>query len=305
MNSIDRDTRKRSWTLATPLPKASLSVELFPPKDASSAMDLMDELDQLQVVQPSFFSVTCGAGGGSNKGTFDIVQSVREHTGVPVAAHMTCVGRTKDEIDELADQYWEAGVRHLVALRGDPPKGTERYEPTPGGYAYASDLIKGLKRRHDFKIDAACYPETHPEAANAKADLDSVKRKVDNGATRLLGQYCFDTERVLRYRDELHAHGIDVPFGPGVMPIRSFKQITRFSAMCGASIPRWLAELYDGVPEGSDLHKMISAMIAAEQSRRLVAEGFDHLHIYALNRAELTLAVWHLLGSPKEMRMAA
>lgn len=295
-----------SWTLAAELPDVQLSIELFPPKWPAGAMALLEEIDVLEALAPAHYTVTSGAGGNGNTETRNVVEAVREHTGRSVAAHMTCIGRSRAEIDAVAEDYWQAGIRHVVALRGDMPKGSEGpYAPRADGYAYASDLVAGLKARHDFQVSVGCYPETHPEAASADADLDSVARKVDAGADTLISQYCFDTDEVLRFRDRLAARGITTPFVPGIMPIHNFTQIRRFSERCGAGVPAWLVKLFDGVEPGSDLHKMVAATVASEQCRRLVAEGFGELHLYALNRAELSVAVFRLLGGRPTLSLAA
>lgn len=293
------------WTLAAELPDVRLSIELFPPKWPAGAMALLDEIDILDVLGPAYYTVTSGAGGSGLDTTKNVVEAVREHTGRPVAAHLTCVGRSRAEVDALVDAYWEAGIRHIVALRGDAPKDAQRYVPRLDGYAYAADLVAGIKARHPFEISVACYPEPHPEAVSPEADLDNLERKVDAGADRVISQYCFDTDAVLRFRDQLAARRIAVPFVPGIMPIHNFVQIKRFSGRCGAGIPDWLARLFDGVEPGSDLHKMVAATVANEQCRRLVAEGCDQLHLYALNRAELAVAVFRLLGGQPVLRMAA
>ena len=294
-----------TWTLAADLPRVRLSVELFPPKWPAEAMALLEQVDVLEALDPAYYTVTSGAGGGAIDATKSVVEAVKEHTGRPVAAHLTCVGRSRSEINAVADAYWQAGIRHIVALRGDAPKGADRYEPRPDGYAYGADLVAGLKARHPFEISVGCYPETHPEAASEAFDLDNLERKVDAGADWLISQYCFDTEEVLRFRDKLAERRITVPFVPGIMPIHNFAQIKRFSERCGAGVPNWLIKLFDGVEAGSDLHKMVAASVAGEQSRRLVAEGFDQLHIYALNRAELSVAVFRLLGGRPALRLAA
>lgn len=294
-----------AWTLAAELPRVRLSVELFPPKWPAEAPALLAQVDVLDALQPTYYTVTSGAGGGTIDATKSVVEAVREHTGRPVAAHLTCVGRSRVEINAIADSYWQAGIRHIVALRGDAPKGADRYEPRPDGYAYAADLVAGLKARHPFEVSVGCYPEVHPEAPSEAFDLDNLERKVEAGADRLISQYCFDTDQVLRYRDLLARRNIDVPLVPGIMPIHNFQQIKRFSERCGAGVPAWLARLFDGVEAGSDLHKMVAASVAGEQCRRLVAEGFDQLHLYALNRAELSVAVFRLLGGQPTLRLAA
>jgi methylenetetrahydrofolate reductase (NADPH) len=299
------ETAGGAWTLAADLPRVKLSIELFPPKWPAEAMALLEQIDVLDVLEPAYYTVTSGAGGGAIDATKSVVEAVKDHTGRPVAAHLTCVGRSRAEINAVADAYWQAGIRHIVALRGDAPKGCDRYEPRADGYAYGADLVAGLKSRHPFEISVACYPEKHPEAASEQFDLDNLKRKVDAGADRVISQYCFDTEQVLRFRDALARADIAVPFVPGIMPIHNFPQIKRFSERCGAGVPTWLVKLFDGVEPGSDLHKMVAASVAGEQSRRLVAEGFDQLHIYALNRAELSVAVFRLLGGQWALPMAA
>jgi methylenetetrahydrofolate reductase (NADPH) len=298
-------TSTRAWTLAADLPHVRLSIELFPPKWPADAMALLEQIDVLEALTPAYYTVTSGAGGGAIDATKSVVEAVKEHTGRPVAAHLTCVGRSRAEINAVADSYWQAGIRHIVALRGDAPKGADRYEPRPDGYAYGADLVAGLKARQPFEISVACYPEKHPEARDEGFDLDNLQRKVDAGADRIISQYCFDTDQVLRFRDTLARRGIGVPFVPGIMPIHNFPQIRRFSERCGAGVPSWLVRLFDGVEPASDLHKMVAASVAGEQCRRLVAEGFDQLHLYALNRAELSVAVFRLLGGRPAMRLAA
>ena len=294
---VDRAaTRSHPW-LEDSLPPVELSIEVFPPKGPEAAARLQANLEQFVAVQPRFISVTCGAGGSGVDGTLPLVCDIQERFGVPVAAHMTCAWSSREEIDALAAEYWRRGVRRIVALRGDPPKGAARYEPRPDGYAYAADLIRGLKAVADFEISAGCYPEVHPEAESAAADLEHLRRKVEAGASRLVTQYCFDTDRILRFRDRLVAAGIEAEYVPGIMPIHSFSQIRRFSLGCGAGIPGWLDRLFAGVDESSPMHGMIAAGVASEQCRRLAAEGLTKMHVYALNRAELPLAIRHLLSA--------
>lgn len=288
-----------------PLPPIALSVELFPPRTPEAESRFWDALAEMREVGPAFVSITCGAGGTGRAGTFPLVLEVRRRLGFEVAAHLTCAGHTRQEVDRLACAYWENGVRHLVALRGDPPQGSGPYRPRPDGYAYAVDLVRGLKALAPFEISVAGYPETHPEAPDAAFDLDNVVRKVEAGASRVIGQYCFDTDRVLRYRDALVARGVTVPFVPGIMPIQRFSQIVRFSERCGATIPPWLARMFDGVDEESPLHTMLAASVVAEQVRRLVREGFRHFHIYALNRSAPTRAICRLLDMPLGREAAA
>lgn len=292
----DRAPRSHPW-MEEALPPVELSIEVFPPKGPEAAARLQANLEQFVAVQPRFLSVTCGAGGSGVDGTLPLVCGIQERFGVPVAAHMTCAWSSREEIDALAADYWRRGVRRIVALRGDPPRGEACYQPRADGYAYASDLIRGLKAVADFEITAGCYPEVHPEAESAEADLENVRRKVEAGATRLVTQYCFDTDRILRFRDLLVAAGIGAEYVPGIMPIHNFGQIRRFSLGCGAGIPAWLERLFAGVDESSPMHGMIAAGVASEQCRRLAAEGLTRLHVYALNRAELPLAIRHLLSA--------
>lgn len=293
-----------AW-LDAPLPPVELSIEIFPPKNAEASERLWANLELFAAARPRFISVTCGAGGSGEDGTFPLVRAVQERFNIPVAAHMTCAFAPRDQIDDLARRYLESGISRVVALRGDPPKGTTTYVPRPDGYAYAEDLIHGLKAIGAFEISVGCYPELHPEAPSAEVAISLLKRKVDAGATRLITQYCFDTDRILRFRDEIVAAGIDAEYVPGIMPIHSFSQIRRFSQACGAGIPDWLVRLFDGVPEGSPTHGMIAASVAAEQCRRLAAEGVTTLHVYALNRTELPLALCHLLGHTAPVAAAA
>ncbi|MEK0085579.1 methylenetetrahydrofolate reductase [Benzoatithermus flavus] len=296
--------RTMAW-LDEPLPSVELSIEVFPPKGPEAATRLWSNLGLFAAACPRFISVTCGAGGSGEEGTFPLAVAIQNHFGVPVAAHLTCAYSSRTEIDALARRYWEQGIRRVVALRGDPPKGAARYEPRPDGYAYAADLVRGLKAVADFDISVGCYPEIHPEALSAEADLENVRRKVEAGANRLITQYCFDTDRILRFRDRLVAAGIEVEFVPGIMPIHSFSQVRRFSLACGAGIPAWLERLFDGIEEGSPLHGMIAASVAAEQCRRLASEGLTRMHVYALNRAELPLAIRQLLGTGPAVAAAA
>jgi methylenetetrahydrofolate reductase (NADPH) len=285
-----------AW-LDEPLPAVELSIEVFPPKGPEAAARLWANLELFAAAGPRFISVTCGAGGSGEQGTFPLAGAIQERFAVPVAAHMTCAYSSREEIDALARRYWAQGIRRIVALRGDPPKGAERYAPRPDGYAYADDLVRGLKAVADFDVSVGCYPEVHPEAGSAEADLAHLRRKVEAGANRLITQYCFDTDQILRFRDRLVAEGIDAEYVPGIMPIHNFSQVRRFSLACGAGVPAWLERLFDGVEEGSPMHGMIAASVATEQCRRLAAEGLTRLHVYALNRAELPLAIRHLLGT--------
>lgn len=287
------------------MPPVELSIEIFPPKTPEAHARLMENLKTFVAASPRFISVTCGAGGSGEDGTFHLATDTAARYDVPVAAHLTCAYASRDEIDALVRRYWEKGVRRIVALRGDPPKGAERYEPRPDGYAYASDLVAGLKAIAPFDVSVGCYPEVHPEAPDAETDYRNLVRKIEAGADRLVTQYCFDTDQILRFRDRLAVDGHNVEFVPGIMPIHNFTQIKRFSAACGAGIPAWLEAMFEGVDEASPVHGMVAASVVSEQCRRLVAEGLTRHHVYALNRPELPMALAHLLRASGPMRQAA
>lgn len=302
---LSADLGPRLPWLGRKLPPVELSFEFFPPKNEAGEARLRETVERLQPLEPNFVSVTCGAGGGERTGTAEAVAMMRNRYGLEAAAHLTCANTPRRDIDAAAAAYWKEGVRHIVALRGDPPKGAERYVPHPEGYSFAVDLVKGLREIADFEISVACYPETHPEARSREADIENVKRKVDAGADRVITQYCFDTERMLRYRDQLRAAGVEVPFAAGVIPVHDFNQVRRFSEGCGAGVPEWLAELFAGLEDDAEQRRMVAATVAAEQCRRLVVEGVEHLHVYTLNRAELTVALCRLLGLGDRLRDAA
>ena len=276
---------------------ARVSFEFFPPKTAQMEEKLWESLLLLAPLQPAFVSVTYGAGGSTRDRTHATVKRILQETTLTPAAHLTCVGATRDEIDAVAESYWESGVRHIVALRGDLPEaGSRRYTPYPGGYAYAADLVAGLKRIGDFEISVAAYPETHPEATSSEADLDNLKRKLDAGATRAITQFFFEVDVYLRFLERARGAGISVPIVPGILPVTNYTQMKRFATMCGAKVPDWLASLFEGSDENPELRALLAASIAAEQCRLLRAAGVEEFHFYTLNRAKLTLAICHILG---------
>jgi methylenetetrahydrofolate reductase (NADPH) len=277
-------------------PPPKLSFEFFPPKNEALEQQLWAAIRRLEPLGPRFVSVTYGAGGSTRARTHETVARLVRETSLTPAAHLTCVGATRAEVDEVARGYLEAGVKHIVALRGDPPAGASQYTPHPGGYAQAEDLVRGLKRIADFDISVGAYPETHPAATSALADLDYLKRKIDAGASRAITQYFFDTDVYLRFIDLCGAAGITVPIVPGILPVSNFKQVVKFSAMCGASVPGWMARLFDGLDDDAETRRMVAAVVAAEQVRLLQANGVDEFHFYTLNRADLTYAIAHLLG---------
>ncbi len=284
-----------------------VSFEFFPPKTAEMENRLWEVITRLEPLMPRFVSVTYGAGGSTRERTHATVRRIRIETSLEPAAHLTCVAATKADIDAVARDYWASGVRHIVALRGDPPAGGEAYTPHPNGYAYAADLVAGLKRVADFEISVAAYPESHPEAASAAADLDNLKRKVEAGASRAITQYFFDVDLYLRFRDRAAAHRIAVPIVPGILPVTNYAQVKKFSASCGASIPDWMEAHFAGLDGDPDTRRLVAASIAAEQCRRLHAEGVHEFHFYTLNRADLIVAICHLLGvrAPKPAAAAA
>jgi methylenetetrahydrofolate reductase (NADPH) len=273
-----------------------VSFEFFPPKTEKMQEALWDCVTRLAPLGPRFVSVTYGAGGTTRERTHETVVRLEREKGLAAAAHLTCVGASRGEVDDVARRYWEAGIRHIVALRGDPPEGEGLYRPHPQGYAYAAELVAGLKKIADFEISVAAYPEVHPEAASPEADLDNLKRKVGAGASRLITQYFFNIETFFRFRDRATAAGIAVPIVPGIMPVTNFAAMSKFSARCGTSVPVWLAELFAGLDQDPDTRRLVAATVAAEQCRALVAGGVADLHFYTLNRADLVFAICHILG---------
>ena len=279
------------------MPAPALSFEFFPPRTDALEAQLWSCVRRLEPLGPRFVSVTYGAGGTTQARTHATVARLAAETSLTPAAHLTCVGASRGEVDDVARQYWDAGVRHIVALRGDPPAGAERYEAHVEGYAYAADLVEGLKRVAPFEISVAAYPETHPTAASAAEDIDNLKRKIDAGATRAITQYFFDTETFLRFIDRAQAAGITVPIVPGIMPVSNFRQTRSFSAKIGASVPAWMEQIFDGLEDDAETRRMVAATIAAEQVRLLQANGVDEFHFYTLNRPDLTYAIAHILGA--------
>lgn len=283
--------------IAAPLPDdVTVSFEFFPPKSDEAAETLWQAIKRLEPLRPSYVSVTYGAGGTTRERTHSTVTRIANETSMNPAAHLTCVGATRDEVDQVAQAYWDGGIRHIVALRGDAPDGANRYEPYPGGYAYASDLVAGLKRIGDFEISVAAYPETHPEALSAEADLDNLKRKIDAGATRAITQFFFDPDVFLRFLERARAAGIAIPIVPGIIPVTNFTQTAKFAKMCGANVPDWMHGLFDGLDEDPETRKLVAAGVCAEQCRVLHANGIDEFHFYTMNKADLCYAICHIMG---------
>ncbi len=273
-----------------------VSFEFFPPKTEKSELTLWNTIERLAPLQPRFVSVTYGADGSTRDRTHRIVSRINAETALTGAPHLTCVDATTDEVDAIAQGYWDEGVRHIVALRGDPPQGMDTYTPYPDGYEYAADLVKGLRAVADFDISVAAYPEVHPEAQSPLADLDNLKQKLDAGASRAITQFFFDVDAYLRFRDLATAAGINAPIVPGILPISNFASLQRFAAACGASVPAWLHEKFDGLDEDPETRQMISANVAIDLVEKLQQEGVSEFHFYTLNRAELTYAICFALG---------
>ena len=281
--------------------RPSVSFEFFPPSTEAMEATLWTSIERLADLDPTFISVTYGADGSTRERTHAAVERIIKDTKLTPAPHLTCVGASRGEIDDIAREYWDMGVRHLVALRGDAPKGCDTYVPHADGYAYGSDLVEGLRNIADFDISVAAYPEVHPEAPSADFDLNNLKRKLDAGASRAITQFFFDADIFLRFRDRCTAAGIESSIVPGILPITRFPQLERFAKMCGASVPDWLRSRFEGLDDDEDTRQMIAASVAIEQVRALRKEGIEDFHFYTLNRSELTYAICHALGvRPKQ-----
>jgi methylenetetrahydrofolate reductase (NADPH) len=262
---------------------------------------LWESIETLAPLAPRFDSVTSGAGGSTRERTHNTVSRIVRETPLAAAAHLTCVDATRDEIDRIADAYWHVGVRHIVALRGDPPRIGEKYTTHPGGYENAAALVEGLRKLHPFEISVAAYPECHPDSPHAAADLDNLKRKIDAGATRAITQFFFEADTFLRFRDDAAKAGIEADIVPGIMPVMNYANVVRMSAMCGTEVPGWMERLFEGLDDRPAARQLVAATLAAELCRRLYAGGIRQFHFYTLNRAELAYAICHLLGlRPKE-----
>ena len=283
-----------------------VSFEFFPPKSEKMGQSLWRSINRLAEYQPHFVSVTYGAGGSTRKRTHETVARILRETSLTPAAHLTCVAATRSEVDEVLRAYWEVGVRHIVALRGDPPDGIgEKYAPHPDGYANAAELAAGARAIAPFEISVGCYPEVHPESESLAFDIDLLKKKIDAGATRAITQFFFDNEVYYRYMDAVRAAGVEIPIVPGLMPVSNTQSLTRMAAMCGATAPVWLMRHFDGLDEDAETRKLVAAAVLAEQCVDLVENGFIDLHFYTLNRADLVYAVCKILGLPRAAAEAA
>lgn len=289
-----------------------VSFEFFPPKTEKMEETLWTAIRRLEPLCPTFVSVTYGAGGTTRERTHTTVARIVTETALRPAAHLTCVDASRADVDAVAKAYWAAGVRHIVALRGDPAAGVgSKFEPHPDGYRNAADLVAGLKKIGNFEISVAGYPEKHPESATLAADIENLKAKVDAGADRVITQFGFDNAHYLRFLERARAAGIWVPIMPGIVPIHNFRQVAGFAVRTGASVPAWLARRFEGLDNDAETSRMVAAAVATEQVMQLVDEGVRSLHFYTLNRADLCYAICHLLGlrplkaAPLEKRMAA
>ena len=297
MKAMSETARAYAGPLFAALPgDIEVSFEFFPPKTDKMADTLRRSVETLAPLGPRFVSVTYGAGGTTRERTHAEVARIQNETGMAAAAHLTCVAATREEVDEVARRYWAEGIRHIVALRGDPPEGESRYTPHPGGYANAAELIAGLKAIGDFEISVGAYPEIHPDSADEQADLANLKAKFDAGATRAITQFFFDPECFFRFRDRAAAAGISGEIVPGIMPVLSFAAVQRMSGLCGTAIPNWMSGLFEGLDDRPEERQLVSATITAELCRRLYAGGVRQFHFYTLNRAELSYAICHMLG---------
>ena len=274
----------------------AVSFEFFPPKTEAMERTLWESVATLTPLAPAFVSVTYGAGGTTRERTHATVARLASDTPLRPAAHLTCVDASRGEIDDIARAYWDAGVRHIVALRGDPPRAGERFEARPDGYASAADLVAGLRRVADFELSVSAYPELHPDARSASDDIDSLRRKIDAGATRGITQFFFEPDTYFRFRDAAAAAGVTAPIVPGILPVSNFMMLRKMAASCNTAVPAWLARLFEGLDDKPATRQLVAATVAAELCRRLYAGGVRNFHFYTLNRAELSYAICHMLG---------
>jgi len=281
-----------------------VSFEFFPPKTEKMAETLWDSVKTLEPLQPRFVSVTYGAGGSTRERTHQTVERILKETSLTPAAHLTCVGASRGEVDEVAREYWDLGVRHIVALRGDPSEPGAKYQPHPEGYRDATELVEGLKKVAPFDISIAAYPECHPDSSSRSFDIENLKKKVDAGADRAITQFFFSADCFFRFRDDAAAAGLEVEIVPGILPVSNVATTRRFAATCGASIPQWLDDMFEGLDDLPAARQLIAATVAAELCGQLYAGGVRHFHFYTLNRAELSYAICHLLGVRAEKKVS-
>jgi methylenetetrahydrofolate reductase (NADPH) len=279
-----------------------VSFEFSPPHTSEAEENLWKAIRRLEPLSPSFVSVTYGAGGSTRERTHATVKRIVDETTLKPAAHLTCVGHPKGEIEDILQGYWENGIRHIVALRGDMPNMTGTYSAHPDGYASTPELIAGIQKVAPFEVSVSFYPESHPDSPSLDHDIDLLKRKVDAGATRALGQFCFYNDSVARFRDKAAAHGIDIPIVPGLMPTTGFRGVERMTSRAGASMPAWLSRAYAGLDDDVETRRIVAAAVLAEQVQELRARGFRDFHFYTLNQANLTYAACRIMGlQPKDL----
>ncbi|WKL58974.1 methylenetetrahydrofolate reductase [NAD(P)H] [Asticcacaulis sp. ZE23SCel15] len=276
----------------------NISFEFFPPKSEEMELSLWNSIRRLEGLNPSFVSVTYGAGGSTRERTHRTVKRILDETSLKPAAHLTCVEASREEVDEVIREYWDAGVRHIVALRGDPPTGLAdgQYTPRADGYQNATELTQAIKRIADFEVSVGVYPEKHPQSPSLEFDLDVLRQKVDAGATRGISQFFFEPETYLRFRDAVADAGIEIELTPGIMPVTNFKGLKRMAQACEANVPDWLAELFDGLDDDAETRKLLASAVAVEQVLELEREGVTNFHFYTLNRAELVYSICRVLG---------
>ena len=294
-NTINKDLLRPSL-FSEQAKNIDVSFEFFPPKTDQMEDALWQSIRKLEILNPSMVSVTYGAGGSTRERTHSTVMRILKETSLTPAAHLTCVSASKGEVDDVARAYADAGVRHIVALRGDMPKIGQSYKPHDQGYLNASDLVTGLKKISDFDISVAAYPEKHPDSRDVNVDIDNLKRKIDAGANRAITQYFFDVDIYFRFMDKVLAAGINVPIGPGIMPVTNFKMAKSFSERCGTHVPKWLERMFEGLDDNIEVRRHVASMITAEQCRRLYEGGVKNYHFYTLNRSDLTFTICHILG---------
>ena len=283
------------------MPEYHISFEFFPPKTEKMQERLWASIQQLCPYGPDFVSVTYGAGGSTRERTHETVSRIVNETSLSTAAHLTCVAASREEVNAVLHDYWDAGVRHLVALRGDPPEGVgEAYKPHPDGYVNAADLAKGARAIAPFEISVGCYPEKHPESPSYEADLDLLKAKIDAGASRAITQFFYDNDVYYRYLERVRAAGITIPIVPGIMPVNNFSSLMRMASSCGTRVPERMQKLFENLDDDPTMRQLVAATVAAEQCLGLAEQGVSHFHFYTLNRAELVTALCHMLGVCKK-----
>jgi methylenetetrahydrofolate reductase (NADPH) len=285
--------------------KLKISFEFFPPRAGDASENFWKTIRRLEEMTPDFVSVTYGAGGTTRERTLGTVCDILARTKLKPAAHLTCVGATCEQVNEVIEDYWNAGIRHIVALRGDPPGGVgARFTPHPGGYRNAADLVRGIRAIKDFEVSVSAYPEKHPEAVSIEEDLAFLADKAEHGATRALSQFFFSIPAFLRFRDRVFARGIDIELVPGILPVTNFARVKEFAAKCGAFLPPALGQRFHGLDEDPETRNMVAAMVAAEQVDALRREGVNAFHFYTLNRAELVYAICRMLGLGEKVEAA-